>query len=287
MACTDADFAFLRSIVFARSANELDPARDYLFDSRLKRTWESAGLCSLAELVETLRRQPHDSPLKRAVAEAMTVNETSFFRDWRVFSLIQQELLPAIVRKRQAARRLRLWSAACSTGQEAYTLAILVREHFPALNQWQVEITGTDISAEVVSRAQHGRYQRIEVNRGLPARYLLKYMQKTGEEWQVVPDLKRLCRFSQRNLCEWPLQPERYDVILLRNVMLYFPPAVRERLLINLHRVLASDGFLILGSSEQPSMPEHFQPVLSQNACFYKPISPQSNKLPVATLCGV
>jgi chemotaxis protein methyltransferase CheR len=285
MACTDADFAFLRSIVFARSSNELDPARDYLFDSRLKRTWESAGLCSLDELVETLRRQPPDSPLKRAVAEAMTVNETSFFRDWRVFSLIEKELLPSLVQKRRVARRLRLWSAACATGQEAYSLAILIREHFPELSQWQVEITGTDISAEVVSRAQAGLYQRIEVNRGLPARYLIKYMQRTGEEWQVVPDLKRLCRFSRRNLCEWPLPAERYDGILLRNVMLYFPPPVRARLLLNLHRVLASDGFLILGSSEQPSMPEHFQPVLSQNACFYKPIASQSSSLPIAIPC--
>ncbi len=287
MACTGADFAFLRSVVFERSSNELDPSRDYLFDSRLKPIQRSFGFGSLAELVQALRRQPSDSPLKRAIAEAMTVNETSFFRDFRVFSLIQQELLPALIEKRQIVRRLRLWSAACSTGQEAYSLAIIIREHFPQLSQWQVEIAGTDISAEVARRAQEGCYQRIEINRGLPARYLVKYMQRIGDEWQVSPEVKRLCRFSQRNLCEWPAQREIYDGILLRNVMLYFPMPVRERLLLNLHRVLAPDGFLILGSSEQPYMLDHFRPVLSQNACFYRPLPANSNKLPLPALCGV
>lgn len=286
MACTDADFAFLRSVVFERSSNELDPSRDYLFDSRLKRIQRSLGFGSLGELVEALRRQPSDSPLKGAIAEAMTVNETSFFRDFRVFSLIQQELLPALIEKRQIPRRLRLWSAACSTGQEAYSLAILIREHFRQLSHWQIEITGTDISAEVVGRAREGRYQRIEINRGLPARYLVKYMRRVGDEWLVSPEIKRLCRFSQRNLCEWPAHREIYDGILLRNVMLYFPVPVRERLLLHMHRVLAPDGFLILGSSEQPYMPDHFQPVLSQNACFYRPLPVESNNLPIPALCG-
>lgn len=284
MTCTAADFALLRTVVFEQSSNLLDPARDYLFPSRLKPLLESFGLPSLEDLVEALRRQPPDSPLKRAVAEAMTVNETSFFRDWRIFNLIEKQLLPALIAKRQSERRLRLWSAACSTGQEAYSLAMLLREHFPQLQQWQVEITGTDISAAVVSRAQRGRYQRIEVNRGLPVRYLLKYLQPIDDEWQVAPVLQSLCRFSQRNLCKAPFLGEMYDIILLRNVMFYFPAPVRERLLLNLHRVLASDGFLILGSSEQPCLPGHFQPVLSQNTCFYKPVSLESDRTPSLAL---
>jgi chemotaxis protein methyltransferase CheR len=272
MACTQDDFAFLRSIVFEQSFNTLDAARDYLFESRLHRVLSSTGLETLDRLVAALRQHP-DTALKRAVAEAMTVNETSFFRDRAPFELMRHELLPALIRQRSALRRLRLWSAACSTGQEAYSLAMMLREYFPQIRDWKVEITGTDISAEVVARAQAGRYQRIEINRGMPARWLLKYTQRLDDEWEIIPEIKRICRFQQRNLCARTLLLEKYDSILLRNVMLYFPQETRRRLLLSIHRALAPDGFLILGSSEQPGLPAYFQPVLAHNACYYRPIA--------------
>jgi chemotaxis protein methyltransferase CheR len=272
MACTDADFAYLRSVVFEQSSNALDVSRDYLFESRLHHLLRTTGFGTLDRLVAALRQQP-DPAIKRSIAEAMTVNETSFFRDRAPFDLMQLELLPALIRQRASCRRLRLWSAACSTGQEAYSLAMLLSEHFPQLKEWKVEILGTDISAEVVARAQAGRYQRLEVNRGLPARYLLKYTQRTGDEWEIVPELKRICRFYQRNLCNGPILLEKYDGILLRNVMLYFSMETRRQLLLNLHRILAPDGFLILGSSEQPGLPDHFQPVLARSTCYHKPIA--------------
>lgn len=272
MACTDADFAYLRAVVFEQSFNLLDASRNYLFESRLHRLLHATGLKTLEQLVATLRQQP-DIAIKRSIAEAMTVNETSFFRDRAPFELMRVELLPKLIASRRASRRLRLWSAACSTGQEAYSLAMMLCENFSQLHGWRVEIDGTDISADVVARAREGRYPRLDVNRGLPARFLLKYMQRMGDEWEVVPAVKRLCHFQQRNLCNSSLLMEKYDGILLRNVMLYFSEETRRQLLLNIHRVLAPDGFLILGSSEQPALPEHFQPVLTHNTCYYRPIS--------------
>lgn len=273
MACTDADFSFLRAIVFEQSSNALDPARDYLFESRLDHLLRSAGFETLENLVAALR-QHCDPAIQRSIAEAMTVNETSFFRDRAAFELVKRELLPELIRRRDSARRLRLWSAACSTGQEVYSLAMTACEHFPQLHEWEVELLGTDISADVIARAQAGRYQRLEVNRGLPARFLLKYTKRDGEEWEMTPEVKRLCRFQQRNLCNGLALLEPFDGILLRNVMLYFPLETRRQLLLNIHRVLARDGFLILGSSEQPELPTHFEAVVANNSCcYYKPVA--------------
>src|SRR5271156_5254915 len=162
MASTDAEFAFLRSVVFEQSSNVLDASRDYLFESRLQHLLDSTGLKTLDRLVDLLRQQPATA-MRESVAAAMTVKETRFFRDRKPFDLLQSELLPPLIRQRESVRRLRLWSAACSSGQEAYSLAMLLREHFPQLNDWQIEIQGTDISLEVVNRAQAARYQRAEV----------------------------------------------------------------------------------------------------------------------------
>jgi chemotaxis protein methyltransferase CheR len=271
MPATDADFAYLRTVVLEESANVLDPSRDYLFNSRLQRLMQVNGFKSLDHLVATIRLQTNSS-LQQAVAEAMTIKETSFFRDRSLFELLRSELLPSLIRQRAHERRLRLWSAACASGQEAYSLAILLREHFPQLNDWRVEISGSDISHEMIRRAQAGRYHRSEVNRGLPARYRMKYMRLADDEWEIVPEVRRMCRFYRRNLCDAPLPFEKYDGILLRNVMLYFSNQARERLLFQVHSMLPPDGFLILGSSEQPCLADHFQAEMLAGACYHRPL---------------
>jgi len=273
---TDADFTLLRLVVLEESGNMLDPSRDHLFKSRLHKLLTVTGLESLDCLAASLGERP-DSALRRAVAEAMTAKETSFFRDRSTFDMLQSELLPALIRRRESSRRLRLWSAACSSGQETYSLAMVLREHFPQVNDWQIEISGTDVSQEMIQRAQAGRYQSSEVSRGLPAHYRMKYLRLVGEEredeeWEVVSEVKRMCRFYRRNLCDGPLPFEKYDGILLRNVMLYFPDELRRTLLLRVHRMLAPDGFLILGSSEHPGMPDHFQAELNGNAVYYSPL---------------
>jgi chemotaxis protein methyltransferase CheR len=262
---------YLREVVMRNSGNHVDPARDYLFESRLQQVLRSRGLESLDQLVSALRVEAGVA-LQRSVAEAMTINETSFFRDTPTFDLLRTQLLPALIEARRETRTLRFWSAASSSGQEAYSIAMMLREHFPALCTWKIDILGTDISAAMVRRCTDGRYQRLEINRGLPARFLLKYMVRIGDEWEVAPDVKRLCRFQQRNLCEAPLLPERFDPIFLRNVMLYFPQQMRQKVLLAMHRQVEPDGALFLGLSEQARMESHWQTVLTPKAVWYRPV---------------
>jgi chemotaxis protein methyltransferase CheR len=267
------DYPYLRQLVFGLSQNVLDPSRDYLFETRLSKVLRNQGLSHLDELVSLLKRRK-DPLLERSIAEAMTINETSFFRDARPFELLRTELLPKLIEARRLKHSLRFWSAACSTGQEGYSLGMLMTEHFPMLAGWNIRIEGTDIAAEVVARAQAGAYHRIEINRGLPARFVVRYFDHHGEDWVVKPEIKKLCNFRQANLCG-PQLPfnridDRFDVIFLRNVMLYFSQETRRVLMAGIHRVLAPDGVLFLGSSEQPADPSIWTPVLAGGTCYFR-----------------
>lgn len=272
-----ADYGFLRQVVHDVSRNVLDPSRDYLFEPRLRRILRDHGMAGLEELVVQLRRK-RNSALERAVAEAMTINETSFFRDDRLFELLRSDLLPELIQSRRSTRRLRFLSAACSTGQEAYSLAMLIREHFPLLARWEVRIEGMDISAEAIGSAKAGCYRHIEMNRGLPARFIARYFDRIGENWVVKPEIRGLCKFRRSNLCAQllpgSLAADRFDVIFLRNVMLYFSQETRRSLLASVHRMLAHDGILFLGSSEQPADPSVWIPTLAGGACYFRPKHP-------------
>ncbi len=271
MSTSTLDLEYLRNVVMRNSGNQVDPSRDYLFESRLQRLLRARGLQSLNQLVAALRADLSPA-LQRSVAEAMTINETSFFRDTSAFDLLREQLIPQLIERRRESRLLRFWSAASSSGQEAYSLAMLLREHFPQLGSWRIDILGTDLSSEMVERSAAGHYQRIEINRGLPARMLLKYFSRTGDEWEVIPDLKRLCRFQQRNLCFPPAFAETFDIIFLRNVMIYFSQETRQKLLLTIHRSLARDGVLFLGLGEQPRMDSHWETVLTPKTVWYRPL---------------
>jgi chemotaxis protein methyltransferase CheR len=268
-----ADYGYLRNLVYSHSQNVLDPSRDYLFETRLSRVLRNQGLSRVDELVRSLRSS-RNPVLERAIAEAMTINETSFFRDVRPFELLRTELLPELIEARRMTRSLRLWSAACATGQEGYSVAILLLEHFPLIGGWNLRIEGTDLSSEVVARARAGVYHRIEINRGLPARFVLRYFDHAGEEWTVKPEVRRLCNFRQANLCTPPLPfrraSDRFDVIFLRNVMLYFGHDSRLSLLTYVHELLEPDGILFLGASEQPADLSLWIPVLAGGTSYYR-----------------
>jgi chemotaxis protein methyltransferase CheR len=268
------DYGYLRQLVFGLSQNVLDPSRDYLFQTRLTKLLRNQGMSQLEELISHLRSKK-DPALERAIAEAMTINETSFFRDSRPFELLRTDLLPKLIESRRHTRKLRIWSAASSTGQEGYSLAMLLREHFSLLVGWDIRIEGTDICAEVVERAQAGRYHRIDMNRGLPARFIVRYFDHVGEDWVAKQEVRQMCNFRQANLCVSPLpfhQP--FDIVFLRNVMLYFSQDTRKTLLANIHRLLAPDGALFLGSSEQPADTSLWTPVLAGQTCHFKPRQP-------------
>lgn len=262
----------MRRLVLDRSQNVLDPSRDSLFETKLAGLARKRGSHDVRGLVEHMRRT-HDTQLEAAVAEAMTVNETSFFRDHRVFELLRTELLPKLLVARHKTRTLRFWSAACSTGQEAYSVAMLIRD-LPHTSGWKIHVEGSDIAKNVVERAVAGVYECIEVSRGLPPHHLTRFFEHVGEHWAVRPEVRAMCRFRQLNLSETPLPfSHRFDVILMRNVLLYFGPLVRRAVMAEARRLLAPDGLLIMGATEQPPEMEMWKPEIVRGACFFRPVA--------------
>jgi chemotaxis protein methyltransferase CheR len=273
MACSDSDYDYLRGLVMEQSANKIDPSRNSLFDTKLKPIARLSGAATLEDFVNMLKagRPAH---LHRAVAEAMTINETSFFRDITSFEMLRKVILPELIEQRMQSRRLRIWSAASSTGQEAYSLAMSLAEYFPELAHWDVKIVGTDISRHVVDYAQKGRYRRLEVNRGLPARMLLKYTMRDGEEWEVSPRIRSMCEFRYANLCApMPHLPE-FDLVMLRNVLLYFSQHDRRTVFSEIYRKTVQGGYLVLGNAEQAEDSTNlFEVEFAANCYFYRPVS--------------
>lgn len=247
---SEPDYTYIRELVRQRSAIVLEPSKAYLIESRLTPLARSEGMNSLQQLVSRLRGDPSGA-LQRKVVEAMTTNETSFFRDRHPFDALREHLLPELKRTRTATRCLNLWSAACSTGQEPYSIAILLREHFPELAEsWRVRILATDLANRVLERAQAGVFSQLEINRGLPAALCVKYFRREGIEWRVHPKLRDLIEFREMNLVEpWPALP-RMDVIFLRNVLIYFDTEAKKSILRRVRQALQPDGYLFLGAAE-------------------------------------
>jgi chemotaxis protein methyltransferase CheR len=273
MACSDSDYDYLRGLVLEQSANLVDPSRNALFDTRLTPIARLSGAATLADFIRMLKagRPPH---LHRAVAEAMTINETSFFRDIKPFDMLREVILPQLIEQRMQKRRLRIWSAASSTGQEAYSMAMLIAEYFPDLAQWDVKIIGTDISRHVVDYAQKGRYRRLEANRGLPARMLLKYMMRDGEEWEIAPQIRAMCDFRYANLCSPIPQLPVFDLVMLRNVLLYFSQQDRRGVFDEIYRKIVPGGYLLLGNAEQAEDSTNlFEVEFAANCYFYRPVN--------------
>jgi chemotaxis protein methyltransferase CheR len=250
MALTQAAFDYLRVLVRERSAIVLEDQKGYLVEARLGPLARREGFASLDALVDHLRSGRRDGGLHQKVVETMTTNETSFFRDVHPFEQLRLEVLPELMRRRAAERRLDVWCAACASGQEPYSVAMLLREHFPTLAGWDVRVLATDLSLDVLERARQGRYSQAEVNRGLPARLLVKYFVKDGADWQLKDEVRRMVEFRQVNLVgPWPAAPPQ-DVVLLRNVLIYFDEAARRSVLGKVRRLLRPDGRLFLGSAE-------------------------------------
>jgi chemotaxis protein methyltransferase CheR len=272
MPCSDQDYAYLRELVLAQSANLIDPSRNTLFETRLQPVARVAGAASLEDLVNILRAD-RPAHLQRAVAEAMTINETSFFRDLKPFEALRSIILPNLIEQRRASRKLRIWSAASSTGQEAYSVAMLLVESFPELAQWDVKIIGTDISRSVVDYARRARFRRLEVNRGLRARLLMRFFERDGEEWELCEQVRRLCEFHVANLCA-PLPPlPQFDLVLLRNVLLYFPQQDRTCVFSDVFHQIAPQGYLVLGNAEQAEdSTNHFVAEFGAECYFYRPV---------------
>jgi chemotaxis protein methyltransferase CheR len=241
-------FHDLTTLVKDETAIVIDESKEYLVESRLSPLVRKEGFSSLQELLETLLRT-RSTLLKERILNALTTNETSFFRDSGAFIALKNVIIPELIKARRATQTLTFWSAACSTGQEAYSLAILIREHFPELQHWKVVIRASDINSNVLVRARTGEYSSLEVGRGLSEPLLETYFDRTGGVFKVKSSIMNMVEFFQLNLINaWPTTP--IDVMLLRNVLIYFDQDTKVQLFRKTRRVLRSDGILVLGAAE-------------------------------------
>jgi chemotaxis protein methyltransferase CheR len=246
---TELEFEYLRGFLKQRSGLALTAEKRYLVESRLTPVCRRFGLGSLGDLIATLKLG-RDGAIERAVVEAMTTNETFFFRDRIPFDLFRETLLPDLLVRNAGRRRLRIWCAAASTGQEPYSLAILLQEAAPRLAGWQVEIVATDLSTEVIEKAKLGLYTHFEVQRGLPVQWLIKYFTQVGEQWQIAQSLRAMVDYRQLNLLHSFTSLGQFDVIYCRNVLIYFDAPTKADILARLAAQLAPDGALLLGAAE-------------------------------------
>ncbi len=272
MALLKNDFEYIRKFAKDTAAIVIEPDREYFVEARVEPLLKSEGFHSIADLVQGMRTQSDLSQLHLNVIDSLTINETLFFRDVHPFEAIRTTLIPEMI-ARAAGRKLNIWSAASSTGQEAHSVAMLFRETSPAMGPSNVTIHGTDITERVLIQAREGAYSQFEVNRGLPAPLLVRYFRQEGNRWILRDDVRDLARFERMNLSEpWKNLP-LFDLILVRNVMIYFDVDTKRGILENMVRQLQPGGGIILGSSETtlgicPSL----QPHQLGRATVYRPV---------------
>jgi chemotaxis protein methyltransferase CheR len=248
----------------------LDTGKEYLAETRLAPLVSEQGCSSLEELVAILRRDSF-SGLHRKVLDAMTNNETWFFRDAHPFTTLTEVVLPELMKQRMNRREIRIWSAACSSGQEPYSVAIAVREKF-RLSDWKFSILATDFSNTVLERAQNAIYRQMEVNRGLSAKLLTRYFVQHGLQWKLKPEIVGMVNFRFLNLAEsWGTNMPPCDIVFLRNVLIYFDLEMRKAILSRVRRLLAPDGVLFLGCAETTlNLNSDFERVQTNNYVYYR-----------------
>jgi len=244
---TPLDYDFLRKLLKERSGLDLSADKQYLVESRLIPLARRSGLPGIAELVARIKSGA--AALTSDVVEAMTTNETFFFRDKIPFDHLRETILPALVQARASRRSLRIWCAASSTGQEPYSIAMCVKE-FAGLSGWRVDIVATDLSQEVLEKSKAGLYSQFEVQRGLPIQMLVKHFTQVGELWQLGADIRAMVQHRQLNLLQDFSHLGTFDVIFCRNVLIYFDQDTKSGIFDRMSRMLEPDGVLVLGAAE-------------------------------------
>ncbi|CAO3361842.1 methyltransferase domain-containing protein [Azospirillum melinis] len=262
------DFDMFSTLLKQRSGLVLTRDKAYLLESRLMpvaRKWNMKGLEELATTVRTRK----DEALLRDITEAMTTNESSFFRDQKPFDQFRQLVLPKLMEARAAKRSLRIWSAACSSGQEAYSLSMILNDEAAKLAGWRIEIVGTDISAEMVERAKAGIYTQFEVQRGLPITMLVKHFKQNGDKWQISQQLRQMASFREWNLLGDLSALGQFDIVFCRNVLIYFDQPTKAKVLESISRQMPQDGVLYLGGAETVlGITDKFKPVEGQRGLY-------------------
>lgn len=263
------DFDLFATLVKQRSGLVLTREKAYLLESRLLPVARKYNLKSLDDMAQQIRSKREEQML-HDVTEAMTTNETFFFRDNKPFVQFQKNLLPQFLQSRAAKKHLRLWSAASSSGQEAYSLAMICSEEAMKLQGWKVDIIGTDISHEMVERAKSGTYSQFEVQRGLPITMLVKYFQQLGgDKWQIKEAIRNMVQFREANLLQDLGAIGVFDVVLCRNILIYFDPPTKTKVLDTIASLMAPDGVLILGGAETVlGITDKFKPMDGEHGLY-------------------
>jgi chemotaxis protein methyltransferase CheR len=267
---TAQDFDVICRLLREQSGISLEAGKEYLVETRLAPVLYELKLGSIGELIGQLRSH-NGFELSRQIIESLVTGETSFFRDVHPFEDLRKTVIPDLIDRRRAQRRLNIWCAASSTGQEPYSLALLFREHFPELAGWTVSLLASDISRSLLRRARLGLYNQVEATRGLPDALRSKYFEQQGTDWQLAPSICRMVDFREINLASaWPALPQM-DLILVRNVMIYFEVETKKSILAKLIRLLPPDGYLLLGGSETTfQLSDDFRRVDSLKSGFYQ-----------------
>jgi chemotaxis protein methyltransferase CheR len=261
-------YRYLQEYVYRESGIVLDGDKHYLLEARLMPIVRQRQLGSLDGLCAVLRAAA-DAPLKQQVVEAMTTNETFFFRDTAQYDALKSVVLPELIQQHQDTRRLSFWSAASSSGQEAYSLAMMLLEM--GLGDWKIQILGTDLSTQILDRARAGKYMQIEVNRGLPAAYLVKYFTRIGLDWQLKDEVRRMVRFEAIDLRKSLRTLGPFDIVFCRNVLIYFDIESKKKILAELYGTLFRGGYLLLGGSETTlNLYDQFDRRIFGPAVFYQ-----------------
>ena len=249
MSVSKSDFNYIRDLVLESSAIVLENGKEYLVESRIGQVATSEGFGTIDRLVDALRKKSNNG-LQSKVIEALTTNETSFFRDIYPFETLKEVVLPELLKSRTGTKKLKIWCAASSSGQEPYSIAMLIREYFAIFLGWKMKFIASDISEKMLDRCRTGNFSQLEVNRGLPASFLVKYFEKNGTTWSIKKPLLEMIHFQQINLSrELPYLP-KMDIIFLRNVLIYFDIETKKKILKQLRSILQPDGFLFLGAAE-------------------------------------
>lgn len=247
MTLTAQEFAFISGLVRRDAAIVLETGKEYLVEARLLPLARQSGLPTVSEFVNRAQQRP-EPEVYRKIVDALTTNETSWFRDGEPFTALTHTILPDLMPSRANNRSLRIWSAACSSGQEPYSISMVLQEAIPA--GWTYEILATDISTEMLARAESGTFSQLEVNRGLPASMLVRHFERDGANWRVAPSLQKPITFKRLNLAA-PLPPmQPFDVVFLRNVLIYFDVDTKRSVLQRVTSLMRPDGWLFLGSAE-------------------------------------
>jgi len=264
---TPLDYEYLRKLLKDRSGLVLSADKQYLVESRLTPLARKAGIATLGDLVAKLKA--NDERLTVDVVEAMTTNESFFYRDKVPFDHFREAIMPSLIAARAKERRIRIWCAAASTGQEPYSLAMCLKEMKDKISGWRIEIIGTDLSTEVLEKAKAGVYSQFEVQRGLPIQMLVKYFTQTGDTWQISPEIRAMVQYKPLNLLADFGHLGNFDVVFCRNVLIYFDQETKIGVLNRIARMLEGDGFLVLGAAETVvGLTEAFRPLQDRRGLY-------------------